>query len=108
MKFAIITVLLLPLASTTIVYPYTTTSCVGTTVGSFSSCGDTGLRNYDIRSARVNFERATAQMWSAIDPDNGKCAGSRISVASDKCQTYVPWGRILCVRICGGTCSNNC
>lgn len=105
MKFSIISSLLLPLASATIIYPSTTSTC-GNNIGTFSSCGDTTLRNYNILSARVNFERATARMYRDID-SRGRCAGTFISVASDRCQN-VPWGRILCIRICGGTCSNAC
>ena len=107
MKLAIIPTFLLPLASATVVAPYTSTGCSGSTVGRFSSCGDTTLRNYNIRSARVDYQGATARLYRDID-SWGNCAGAYISVASDRCQSSVPWGRIQCIKICGGSCSNHC
>ena len=66
---------LLPFTAATIVYPSDTTNC-GNNLGTFSSCGCTGLRNFVVRSARVNFERATVRFHAEAG-----CVGARISVA---------------------------
>lgn len=70
---------LLPFSTATIVTSYSAGSCTGTNLGTFSSCGVTGLRNFDVRSARVNFEQATVRFYR--DYVNGGCAGAFVSVA---------------------------
>lgn len=97
----LLTLLTVPLLATaTIVYPSTTTNC-GKSVGPISACGCTGLtkNNYNIQSARVDFQKATARFY-----EGEGCGGARISVASDKCFKMQFWDRVRSVRICGGTC----
>ncbi|KAF8148388.1 hypothetical protein B0H34DRAFT_679723 [Crassisporium funariophilum] len=72
-------------ASATLIYPSTGTGC-SNNVGTIKSCGKTGLSNYNIRSARVNFEKATATFYH----DAG-CKGVKLSVASDKCIQFTQW-----------------
>ena len=72
----------------------------GGKIATFKSCGVTGLRNYNVASANVNFEKATITFYKVYD--KGKCAGAKISVASDKCVTF-PF-RPMCAYMHGGTC----
>jgi len=86
------------LAIATLVYPSTDRTC-GQNIGTISACGCHGLaKNYNIQSARVDFQKATARFYA----EEG-CVGARISVASDKCFSDAPW-QLKSVKICGGTC----
>ena len=99
-KMKLSSILILPtLAIATLVYPSTGGNC-NNNVGTISACGCTGMsRNYNILSARVDFQKATARFYTK---DN--CVEPHISVASDKCFNNANWPYIKSVRICGGTC----
>ncbi|KAF9464025.1 hypothetical protein BDZ94DRAFT_533399 [Collybia nuda] len=89
---------LVAVTSATIVYPSEGTNC-SPTIAAVSSCGNTGLANYNVRSARVNFEKATARFYR-----NHDCTGVFLSYASDQtCVKFTQWSP-KCVKIFGGTC----
>ncbi|KAA8649583.1 putative secreted antimicrobial peptide [Aspergillus tanneri] len=98
--FTIIT--LLASASATIVYPYTSASCGGSTVGRITSCGCTNMgANYKIKGAKLNFQKATASFYKGKN-----CEGVFISKASDQSCVKLPvgWSSFGSVKIHGGTC----
>lgn len=89
---------LVALTGATIVYPSESTTCASN-IGAVSSCGDTGLANYNVRSAKVDFQQATARFYH-----NHDCTGVFLSYASDQsCVHFTQWSP-KCVRIFGGTC----
>jgi hypothetical protein len=93
---------LLASASATIVYPYTSASCGGETVGKITSCGCTNMSgNYKIKGVKLNFQKATASFYQGRN-----CNGVRISKASDQSCVKLPvgWDQFGSVRIHGGTC----
>ncbi|KAE8150253.1 hypothetical protein BDV25DRAFT_154752 [Aspergillus avenaceus] len=101
MKLLTITTLLTA-ATATIVYPYTSASCGGSTVGKISACGCTNMgANYKIRGAKLNFQKATASFYKEKN-----CKGAFISKASDQSclKPVVGWETFGSVRIHGGTC----
>ena len=98
MKFSLL-VLLPAFAAATKVYPSTGTRC-SNNIGTITSCGCTGMSNYNIQSARVDFERATARFY-----EKAGCVEPHISVASDQCFRNGNWPALKSVRICGGTCA---
>ncbi|KAH7337355.1 hypothetical protein BKA66DRAFT_479861 [Pyrenochaeta sp. MPI-SDFR-AT-0127] len=102
MKFFNVLLIAPVLVSATIIKPSTTTNC-GNNIGDISACGCTNMRNYNIQSARVDFQRATARFFEKLN-----CVNPRISVASDQCFRNSNWPRLYSVLICGGTCSNAC
>lgn len=81
-----------PTISATIVRPSTVENCRNN-IGDIRACGDTGLRNYNVRSAYVDYQGQQATFYR-----NSDCSGARISVASDQCVKRFPF-RPLCVRI---------
>jgi hypothetical protein len=95
MKLALLPLsfLLIP-ASTTLVYPNTASNCgnAAGSAGSFYDCGDTGLRNYNVKSAQVLYYQHTVRFFK-----NSDCSGTHISIASSQCVNF-PF-RPLCARI---------
>lgn len=85
---------LTPLATPTLVYPNTAPHCGNRAgaIGSFSDCGDTTLRNYNVRSAQVLYYQKTVRFFR-----NADCTGTRISIASSECVDF-PF-RPLCARV---------
>ncbi|EEP80420.1 predicted protein [Uncinocarpus reesii 1704] len=83
---------LLASATATIVYPYESSSCRGSSVGRISACGCTNMgANYDIRAVKLNFQQATASFYKEKN-----CVGVRFSKASDQSCAKPPvgWGTI--------------
>lgn len=102
MKLLAIVTTLLATSSATIVYPYTSASCSGSTIGQISSCGCTNMsRNYKVRGVGLNFQKATATFYKEAN-----CKGAKVSKASDqKCVALpVGWDTVGSVSIHGGTC----
>lgn len=75
----------------TYVYPSTVRDC-GNNVGQILACGDTGLRNYNVVSARTRIVGPAARYFR-----NADCSGAFITVNSNTCTNF-PF-RPLCVRI---------
>lgn len=93
MKLLSLFALLAP-ASATLIYPNTARDCRNPAgqAGSFYDCGNTGLRNYNVVSAKVLYYQHTVQFFNRAD-----CTGTRISIASTQCVNF-PF-RPLCAKI---------
>ena len=98
MKLLYFAVSLVALTSASIVYPSEDTDC-SPVIGDISSCGNTGLINYNVKSAKVNFQKATVTFYHEHD-----CTGVHLSYTSDQtCVHFTQWSP-KCVKISGGTC----
>jgi hypothetical protein len=89
-----IIIIFLSLFSSTIatdVFPSTVRNC-GNNVGQIFACGDTGLRNFNVVSARTRIIGPPARYFR-----NADCTGARITINSNTCTNF-PF-RPLCVRI---------
>ena len=93
MKFTLATTLLALTSSATAssVVAHSATNC-GRSVGSFNACGDTGLSNFNVVSARTTYNGQTMRFFR-----NADCSGAFVSSASNQCINF-PF-RPLCARI---------
>ena len=90
----IIIMIFLSLFSSTIatdVYPSTVRDCRNN-AGQIFACGDTGLRNFNVVSARTRIVGPAARYFRNVD-----CTGAFVTVNSNTCTNF-PF-RPLCVRI---------